>query len=82
MFFYKVSYPSQELDEHLTQFSKANIKDRTQLFQIFSENLVAFGLAKQHRENWSIILGGLSSVPPRYKGSNEYRLGGLPFIVI
>lgn len=37
---------------------------------------------KQPRANWSVILGGLSAVRPKYKGSDQYDFSGLPFIDI
>jgi MipA family protein len=37
---------------------------------------------KQPRSNWSVILGGLSAVRPKYKGSDQYDFSGLPFIDI
>jgi MipA family protein len=38
----------------------------------------------QHKikKNWSILLGGLSAVKPKYKGSSQYEVRGLPFIDI
>jgi len=37
---------------------------------------------KQPRANWSVILGGLSAVRPKYKGSDQYDFSGLPYIDI
>ncbi|SVD02678.1 uncharacterized protein METZ01_LOCUS355532, partial [marine metagenome] len=45
------------------------------------QNRVKWG-RKQPRANWSIILGGLSAVRPKYKGSDQYDFSGLPFIDI
>ncbi len=37
---------------------------------------------KHRRGNWSVILGGISAVRPKYKGSDQYDFSGLPFIDI
>ena len=37
---------------------------------------------KKQKNNWSIMLGGLGAVKPKYKGSNQYEISGFPFIDI
>ena len=34
------------------------------------------------KNNWSIMLGGLGAVKPKYKGSSQYEVSGYPFIDI
>ena len=37
---------------------------------------------KKPKNNWSIMLGGLGAVKPKYKGSDQYEVSGFPFIDI
>ena len=37
---------------------------------------------KQLKNDWSIMLGGLGALKPKYKGSNQYKVSGFPFIDI
>jgi len=37
---------------------------------------------KQLKNDWSIMLGGLGALKPKYKGSNQYEVSGFPFIDI
>ena len=35
---------------------------------------------KKSNNDWSIMLGGLGALKPKYKGSNQYEVSGFPFI--
>ena len=37
---------------------------------------------KKPKNDWMIMLGGLSALKPNYKGSNQYEISGFPFIDI
>ena len=37
---------------------------------------------KKSNNDWSIMLGGLGALKPKYKGSNQYEVSGFPFIDI
>ena len=50
--------------------SAKNKKERSQWTQNKTKN------------NWSIMLGGLGAVKPKYKGSSQYEVSGYPFIDI
>ena len=80
----KKNYPYKKKRSLKKVRSKKINKKTTQLFQPNVENIGNHGkwVRKKPRGNWSIILGGLSSMRPRYKGSDQYKFNGLPFIDI